>query len=280
MNNALIRELFFDNAMLEESRRMWRKWVAGGSKSGRVGNYVAIGAVIFVYLWGLVQLTHIDYDFSIALEYFALILITVILPTSIYGAIAGERERATWDALILTRLTAAQIIVGKLGWRMVGVAAILLLAWPAMVLTHGRGSFAAHTSFAAMFSTHAMLFAWGILLCAFGLYISACSKNSVAAAGAVFGLLLGLLLLLPIVVSMFNMGGGRSFSMTLSLSFNPFAALAEVGRTEQSTWDPFFWYGPKAGWILTATYALTAAALLALTHRRLKRLEEPQRRSG
>src|SRR5262249_3106329 len=60
------------------------------------------------------------------------------------GAIVGERERQTWEALLLTPLTARQLIRGKL-WGIMGAAAPYLWAYAvpalALALLAGVGPF-------------------------------------------------------------------------------------------------------------------------------------------
>jgi ABC-type transport system involved in multi-copper enzyme maturation permease subunit len=52
------------------------------------------------------------------------------------GSITGERERKTWEALLLTPLSAKQLIRGKL-WGILGASYVYLLAYaaPAIVLS-------------------------------------------------------------------------------------------------------------------------------------------------
>jgi ABC-type transport system involved in multi-copper enzyme maturation permease subunit len=65
-----------------------------------------------------------------------MLLASLIVGVRCSGAVTGERERQTWEALLLTPLSAKQLIRGKL-WGIMGSSYIYLLAYaaPALVLS-------------------------------------------------------------------------------------------------------------------------------------------------
>ncbi|MHB1424151.1 MAG: ABC transporter permease [Gemmataceae bacterium] len=65
-----------------------------------------------------------------------MLLASLIVGIRCSGAITGERERQTWEALLLTPLSAKQLIRGKL-WGIMGASYVYLLAYaaPALVLS-------------------------------------------------------------------------------------------------------------------------------------------------
>jgi ABC-type transport system involved in multi-copper enzyme maturation permease subunit len=65
-----------------------------------------------------------------------MLLASLVVGIRCSGAITGERERRTWEALLLTPLSARELIRGKL-WGILGASAIYLLAYaaPAIVLS-------------------------------------------------------------------------------------------------------------------------------------------------
>lgn len=65
-----------------------------------------------------------------------MLLASLIVGIRCSGAITGERERKTWEAVLLTPLSAKQLIRGKL-WGILGAGYIYLLAYaaPALVLS-------------------------------------------------------------------------------------------------------------------------------------------------
>jgi hypothetical protein len=65
-----------------------------------------------------------------------MLLASLIVGIRCSGAVTGERERQTWEALLLTPLSAKQLIRGKL-WGIMGSSYVYLLAYaaPALVLS-------------------------------------------------------------------------------------------------------------------------------------------------
>jgi ABC-type transport system involved in multi-copper enzyme maturation permease subunit len=64
-----------------------------------------------------------------------MLLASLVVGIRCSGAVTGERERQTWEALLLTPLSAKQLIRGKL-WGIMGASYVYLLAYaaPAIVL--------------------------------------------------------------------------------------------------------------------------------------------------
>ena len=138
---SLWQELFWENPMFDEAVRAGQQFVRGGSTPGRALNVIALGLIGFFYVWLLAVILRFGENVTTEILYFELIGVTILVPLSIYGAVAGERERSTWEALVLTRLTPAQITAGKLIWRMlVLVALMLVLALPIVVSQIARPS--------------------------------------------------------------------------------------------------------------------------------------------
>ena len=65
-----------------------------------------------------------------------MLLASLVVGIRCSGAITGERERQTWEALLLTPLSARQVVRGKL-WGIMGASYWYLLAYaaPAAVLS-------------------------------------------------------------------------------------------------------------------------------------------------
>src|SRR5579872_1615541 len=67
----------------------------------------------------------------VALSSLQLLLILLITPSSTAGAISGERQRQTWDLLLITRLSTFGIVWGKL---VAGLAFNVLLIFASLPL--------------------------------------------------------------------------------------------------------------------------------------------------
>ena len=77
----------------------------------------AVSATVGAYVFG-------------ALAYFQLALICLFTPALAAGAISGERERQTFDVLLVSRVTAAGIVWGKLVASLAYVLLLILTALP------------------------------------------------------------------------------------------------------------------------------------------------------
>jgi len=281
-------ELVTENAMMDEATRYLRQFMRTGGDAGKGANLVILAILGLFYVWFLAMMVRYDFTATIPIEYAQLALVTLIAPTSIYAAISGEREKATWDALVLTRLTPAQIIAGKLAWRVLLVAAVMAILMVSIVVSQFTGSGYDRPEWTAVLTAQAMIFSWGVMLCAASLWVSAWTKQSVTTIALVIGSLLGGLILLPSLLAMF----GISMEMTsasnpthiignMVLWANPFLFLGEItggGNRSYSdmppSGDPFSW-----ALFLIFVFSLAAAGFVYAAQKRIKRLEEPVRKT-
>ncbi|HXG25148.1 MAG TPA: ABC transporter permease [Chthonomonadales bacterium] len=289
MKDGLLQELFCENAMREEATRMWRKFLRSGGSSGRAVNSIAVALIAFFYLWFLAAIVRSQENWVMPIQSFELVLLTLVMPASIYGAISGERERATWEALILTRLTPAQIIAGKLFWRVLMVVGVMTVLAVPMVLSQMVGTRGAeHTSFGDLVRGQTMIFAWGVLLCAFGLWVSANSRRSVTSAALIYSTLFAALILLPMLLAIYGvltpfqqMDDPVGLTAWLILEFNPFRILTDMSNpveTRSMGLERAGWYIAVQGFMQAVFYLLVAGGFVYATHSALRKLEEPRRR--
>ena len=293
MRISWLRNLFFGNAMLEETTRVWRGLRRGGhANTSRSLTNVLFGMIFFFYFWFCYEMakwgidTNSSRDAILLCEYLELVAITLILPASVYGAIAGERERGTWEALILTRLTAGQIIFGKLFWRILVIVILMLLLFLPECLAigfHGVYSSGGTYHFRNYVLAGQLLnLSWGALLTSFGLWVSAGSRRSVTAASSVFVSLLAALILLPLLYGLLaaSQGGaaknGDGFAMS-AYGWNPFYLL---GTSEYNPSNSTPNFNALPGVMVITMYFALSILFLSGTLARLRRLEEPKRRTG
>jgi ABC-2 type transport system permease protein len=85
---------------------------------------IAVGFLLKKYTPTPSASTHAGIALFQTLSIFQLFLIVFVTPASMAGAISGERQRRTWDLLVISRLSALEIVWGKL---LAGMASNLLL---------------------------------------------------------------------------------------------------------------------------------------------------------
>lgn len=121
--------------------------------------------------------------------------IYLIMPVMTCGAIAGERERETWQLLLVTRLGKRTILLEKYFSRVISALTFLVLTIPVMVVAYPLGGITAFQVIVAVWS----LFLCLLLVGATGLCCSAWCK-SISGALVTTYLLLAAWLFCPIFV--------------------------------------------------------------------------------
>jgi hypothetical protein len=205
--SGLWRYLFRDNPMQIETLRAVRRFRVTSGRTVAIQRNVArvlIGLVCALYAWFLVTILTYREDISEGIFWFEFVLLTLLVPGSLYEAISGERERLTWDSLILTNLSPTRILVGKLLWRLGLVAGIMLLFLPPLLLTHFATRFPTVYTLGNLFWMQAILTSWCVFLATFTLWVSSRTKRSVVTLSIVMVFLLAALILVPSLVSLFG----------------------------------------------------------------------------
>jgi ABC-type transport system involved in multi-copper enzyme maturation permease subunit len=292
--SVVLRRLFVTNPILEEATRAWRKFfrIAGGPGKGL--SYLAVGIIALIYVWILAEVMLSHDDSSAGILFFQLTVVTLAMPISVYGAISGERERTTWEALILTRLTPGQIVWGKILWRLAGLLILMaLFGVPLMIgagTAHGLGR--ATMNVGSLIDAEILTFAWGFVLCAYGLWVSANTRHSVTSAALIFISLLIILALLPALLSMVGGAGMTSedfagnYPAWALMHVNAFYAMGQIVsqydrvayNQDQDGGDPL--HGTEWSLLPIAIYLIGAGVFLYVAYRSLKIWEEPKHRIG
>jgi ABC-type transport system involved in multi-copper enzyme maturation permease subunit len=230
-----------------------------------------------------------------------LLLLTItsfISPAFTAGAIAGERERKTYDVLLITPLRARQIVGGKLGSVFLFLLLLILASLPIQSLAFLFGGVALPEVLIATLGLLVTVLAFGAL----GLYISTMARTTMIAIVTTYGITIPFVLGLPILlfylgssfIPLYFMIAEKSvlaqfialvmiYVIGFFLSINPFAAailtstLAAEGKGYfffQETIDSVkFWF--ISPWLIYVTfYTLLTIILVILTIRRVARISE------
>ena len=284
---------------------IWRKWVAenpvfryhfwGQTRilTRRPVWQVGLIAVVFttLYLWFLRQAQqHGLAVVTLGLECLALWLVAPLITHSLFAA---EFEKATWDMLILTRLTAGQIVIGKFLSRLAILMVITL--WFILPLWIGMAKeyqTVTNTHITLMLlKTQLIVIGWSILLIAVTLWLSYRLKRGMVAAALAFAGQVLALFILPVLWEIFwtllmvlaghrlidlflvdfRRGGWLRYGWMVNPRFaiwfyNPVVAVAGifVMMSEPVNEQPFLW-GTWQGIV----YILLAALIVALLTRKV-----------
>lgn len=232
-----LKRIFINNPMLDESLRFRRKYLRAEGDLYKV----IVFFVIAFYIMVLYLIARGASELVLPICYVELTVITILLPLTVYGAISEEREKGTWVALILTRLSSAQIVAGKLLWRLGILVGLMLLhyiaAWVSILNSDPFGyNYTYHEldpiEIARIHSRELSqlnymqlpIFTFGCLITSFGLFVSSRTNRSITSIGVIIGVMLFMLAFIPAIMSTI-FGGGDNAGL---LYFHPFGLINEI----------------------------------------------------
>ena len=221
MIKQLLNEWFFHNPMQIEISRFRRRYFS--FSTGNSNNSVVLTLILLGYA-GLVLIVEQNRSalHPISVVIFETVLLTVFAPMMLYGSIAGERERRSWDLLLAAPITKSQIVFGKFMGAMVALAiAVLLFQLPILISAIGyRGTDWMKLALATLTS-----YSFVLVVCALTIFFSARVKRGLMALGAVLGILASLLIVFRSFVSI---GGPDRSTLEITLFFDPFTVLSHL----------------------------------------------------
>lgn len=228
---STFRELFWDNPMTLEATRTVRRFLRAGTSDDNptMGRRLNIGLLCLLgglYIYTLLLIARTNEDLSQFLLSFELGLLTLVVPGSLFGAVAIEREKQTYDALIMTRLTPAQIICGKLWWRIGMIAGVMGIFIAPLLLSHFcSNNRNPEYTFGGLIWTQVQIFLWSLCVGAFSLWVSAKSKKGITALLMIVGVLLVFLIGVPTLGALFAVSTYISNNYGSTISNLPFSYL-------------------------------------------------------
>lgn len=189
-----------------------------------------------LYLWVLYQAY--QNGFPVLVIVLECLVLWLVAPLMTYSLFASEFEKATWDTLVLTRLTASQIVMGKFLSRLLISLFIAVLFLPLLwvgALREWEGT-PVLKIFAWMLKTELVIVGWTILLIAVTLWLSYWIKRSMVAAAVTFAGQVFVLFILPTLWVLFL----ATFHLYPSLHSSKFGATIMYSEYDFYLWmiDP------------------------------------------
>jgi ABC-type transport system involved in multi-copper enzyme maturation permease subunit len=262
MNKLMWRELVTENPMLIEISRFRRRFLSFSGSNALNG--VVLGLAIVCY-FGLLMLV-----FSargslppVGLVMFQTFVFVFATPSMLYGAIAGEREKRTWDLLLAAPITQAQIVAGKFIGAMVAIGvAFGLFLLPILVtaIEYDR------TNWPDLILAEIVSISFIVLIAAVTLFFSARTKRGFMALGTVLAALAIFLLVVPLLSTAVM---EEPLLVDMTNFFHPFYVLmqlftsGEIVRPDRGM-NAFSW-----GWPQAFGYLALAGVFLVWTARTL-----------
>jgi len=263
MSRTIWQDLVVENPMLIEIHRFRRRFLtfsAGNSLNS------AVLALILVCYAGLVLLVvQAKGDIPpLAVVMIQTGVLTLFAPGMLHGAIAGERERRSWDLLLVAPISKAQIVVGKFigALAALGVAATFFLL-PILIsaIAYRR------TNWNDLIEGEAVSLTFGAAVCGLTMLFSARVKRPFMALGASLGTLAVLMIVLPSLIGIFgnnSLGSG----MVDVFYLHPFIVLTQIMQISEdrgdysSSYRNHFVSDPSWGWPQAFIYLAFAIILV------------------
>jgi ABC-type transport system involved in multi-copper enzyme maturation permease subunit len=172
---------------------------------------------VAIYFWLVDQTVQYGLpSLSVGLECLVLWLVAPLMSHSLF---AMEFEKATWDMLVLTRLTTGQIVMGKFLSRL-ALLMILAIVFAPLTLIGAFKDFQTLSPIGLLqwfAETQLVALSWAVLLTAFTLWLSYWLKRGMVAAAVAFAGQVFVLFILPVLwglfMALFAMVGERHIDL-------------------------------------------------------------------
>jgi ABC-type Na+ efflux pump permease subunit len=249
-----------------------REWARGRPQTRRrsVGSWLGLALALTAYAAGAYWLSREERSpwearaFLLALCLLYLLLVNIVVPGPAAARISGERERRTWQPLLLTALRPSQVVSAKLLASLWSSMAALGQLLPLLIMS----AHAARLPAARLFLISGVLLASSTLAAAGSLWLSGRCRQTRTAIGLAY-LMTALFFWIAFAGSPPHLGRWSSLWWYASPGWQTAVlCLAEPRRIPLG--HPLL---PEWAWFLLACAALSAEAMVLLL-RRIARSEE------
>jgi hypothetical protein len=195
-------------SLIEDNPVFWYHIIGQSRIRGRdrrlvFGLLFSFIALAYLYLLSMIARFGLGLQVIFVIQ---LVMITLLLPAASHTLMSSEYEKATLESLILTRLSAEQIVLGKTLSRLIMVALLMIIFLiPAVInpefLPKKTYPVLSYNTYNWVFRTEFIAFSWGFLLVTFGVWVSNRVRASLGSAALSYGSLVISLLVMPLVIS-------------------------------------------------------------------------------
>jgi len=214
-------ELVVQNPMLIEITRFRRRYFSFSGANSVNGVVMTLVLICYATLILIVAENRTSVS-PFVIVIFETGLLTVFAPMMLYGSIAGERERRSWDLLLAAPISKAQIVVGKFMGAMAALGIAVLMFQVPIVITV---IYYKEAPWPYVLTSEIISVSFVMSVCALTILFSARVKRGLMALGATLGSLMCLLIVFP---SLIEAGGSDHHFNDLSLFLHPFYVLSRL----------------------------------------------------
>ncbi len=267
--SSLWRTLVTENPMLIEMERFRRRFLSMGGGKALNATVIALLAVCYAGLLMLVLNMRGDMP-PMPLLFLQTGLFVLIAPNLLHSSIAGEREKRTWDLLLVAPITKAQIVVGKFFGALaaLGVGAALF-AVPLLIAAVTYDSPYDGVNYWDLLLAQGVSLSFAVLVCAFTIFVSARVKRGFMALGVTLGALFVGLVVAPGLMSVLVSSTGGGGAMDMLLFLHPMWVLTRMFAGQDGNSSLMFFPSSLYGGIHILLYLAFAAGFLVWAERTL-----------
>ncbi len=190
--------------------------------------------MVIIYFWLLSKASQESvHALAVSLE---CVVVWLLAPLMTHSLFAAEFEKATWDMLVITRLSASQIVMGKFLPQLVLLAMLLLPFQPLLLLSllqEHKGL----SGFWELFKAQWVIVSWAVLLIAATLWLSFRLRRGMTTAAVAFVGQIFVLFILPTLWLIFT---------ALFFGEEIVQGVVEFGEEKWTVW----------GWMVDLRYAV------------------------
>ena len=213
-------ELITKNPMMAEVTRFRKRFLSFRGSSVAINGGIGIVLVLYALFAMTCVYYRGDIDPIILLMFFTGLMLFVI-PLMLHASIAGERERRSWEMLLVAPITHGQIIVGKFAGAIAGLSmAFGLYLVPVLI----DAAFHSDTRFLSLVLGILTVLAQGASLIAMTLLISSRVKRPLIALAVSIGVVMVYFFFVPGLIGTMSSFTGRFFTGVVS----PFEVLRRL----------------------------------------------------
>lgn len=260
--------VFTENPVLQKEL-LTRFQLRRQSKANRIAIYTLLGFIIplvyFFSIRSMIRDQSASRDaFGIFVSVLEVSLVVLLTPAMTAGTITLEREKQTWNALLLSKLTHGEIVSGKYIGAILPTLITLAVFFPLNILA----AIAGKVELSAFLLAHLLLISTALFYGALGMFCSWAARrtqiSTASTAGAIAFLVLStpLALVLWQAVTPYSSGNSDPVLAFAPLWINPYAAMLELLGQNTST-------QPQIALTCSLLSLLGTAVLLGVVTRRL-----------
>lgn len=207
--------------MLAEISRFKKRFFSFQGPSNSVNGALGLLLVVFALFCAFCVMNRGDLP-PIPLFTIGLVSQMFLIPIMLHGAIAGERERRSWEMLMVAPITKSQIVCGKFSAAAIAFGLLALIFSAPILVT---ALFYEKTNFLRLIAAFLVMILQGMNLISYTILISARVKRPLVALAVTIGTVFVYYVFMPLLTGLFAfsnaswvLGGLSPFAMLGRLS--------------------------------------------------------------